>query len=96
MLYLISYDVSTSTPSGKKRLRHVAKICEDYGVRVQNSVFECVMDYTSFLNLKTKLCQIIDTEHDSLRFYPIGKHGRDKVIHVGISSAPDVESPLIF
>ena len=96
MLYLISYDVSTATPAGRKRLRQVAKVCEDYGVRVQNSVFECVMDYSTFLKLKSKLCLLIDTEHDSLRFYPLGKKGRDKVVHVGVSSAPDVEAPLIF
>ncbi len=96
MLYLISYDVSTATPAGSRRLRQVAKLCEDFGVRVQNSVFECVMDYSTFLVLKSKLCQIIDAEHDSLRFYPLGKNGRDKVIHVGLSSAPDVESTLIF
>lgn len=96
MLYLISYDVSTTTPAGKRRLRHVAKACEDYGVRVQNSVFECVLDYPAFLNLKAKLCQLINPETDSLRFYPLGKHGRDKVVHVGATTAPDVEAPLIF
>ncbi|MBQ2868390.1 MAG: CRISPR-associated endonuclease Cas2 [Akkermansia sp.] len=96
MLYLISYDVSTSTPAGRKRLRQVAKVCEDYGVRVQNSVFECVMDYSTFLQLKSKLGLLIDAEHDSLRFYPIGKKGREKVVHIGSSAAPDVEAPLIF
>lgn len=96
MLYLISYDVSTATPAGRKRLRQVAKVCEDYGVRVQNSVFECVMDYSTFLKLKSKLGQLIDAEHDSLRFYPIGKKGREKVVHIGVASAPDVEAPLIF
>ncbi len=96
MLYLISYDVSTESPAGRRRLRRVAKLCEDYGTRVQNSVFECVLEYADFIRLKQQLSDIIEAEEDSLRFYPLGKHGRDKVIHVGVVRGIDVESPLIL
>lgn len=95
MLYLISYDVATSTPAGCKRLRHVARACENYGIRVQNSVFECVLTYDSFLLLKEELRKLINPEEDSLRIYPLGKNGRDKIIHLGQERAIDVEAPLI-
>ncbi len=96
MLYLISYDVSTETQAGRRRLRRVAKVCEDYGVRVQNSVFECVLDYAVFVRVKNELSGIIDPEQDSLRFYPLGKKGREKVVHLGVERGIDVESPLIL
>lgn len=96
MLYLISYDVSTTTPAGRRRLRRVARACEDYGVRVQNSVFECVLEYDVFLRLKEDLASLIDKEQDSLRFYPLGKNGREKVIHLGVERAFDVEAPIII
>lgn len=95
-LYLISYDVSTISSAGRKRLRRVARLCENYGVRVQNSVFECVMDYATFLRLKHQLENAIDLETDSLRFYPMGKGRREKIIHIGQQRAFDVESPLII
>lgn len=69
-LYLISYDVATSSPAGQKRLRRVARLCENYGVRVPNSVFECIMDYSTFLSLKHQLECVIDNQTDSLRFTP--------------------------
>ena len=94
MLYLISYDVSTLTPIGRKRLRHVARECENYGIRVQNSVFECELTYEVFLMLKHRLFQLIDPTEDSLRFYPLGKQGRDKVTHLGIKKPLDVTAPL--
>lgn len=96
MLYLISYDVSTSTPAGRKRLRHVARECENYGVRVQNSVFECELTYEVFQMLKHRLSQMIEQTEDSLRFYPLGKQGRDKVTHIGAKKALDVTAPLIL
>ena len=75
MLVVITYDVNTETASGKKRLRKVAKECQNYGQRVQNSVFEADLDYSSFLKLKEKLMDLIDKEEDSLRFYYLGnKH----------------------
>lgn len=96
MIYLISYDVSTVTALGRARLRRVAKACENYGVRVQNSVFECAMDYAVYLNLKNQLTSLIDLEEDSLRIYPLGKHGREKIVHIGKDRGFDVESPLIL
>ena len=96
MLYIISYDVSTSTPQGKRRLRRVAKACENYGVRVQNSVFECELDYSTFLELKHQLYELIDSAVDSLRFYPMGKNGRQHVVHLGAKMALDVTAPLIL
>ncbi len=96
MLYLISYDVSTITPAGRRRLRRVAKACEDYGVRVQNSVFECSLQYEAFLSLKRTLLAIMDPNQDSIRFYPLGKNGREKVVHVGVVNGIDVDAPLIL
>lgn len=96
MLYIVSYDVSTTSAAGKRRLRRVAKLCENYGVRVQNSVFECVIPYEGLLVLKTALEQVIDTEQDSLRIYPLGKNGREKIIHIGQEKAFDVEAPIII
>lgn len=96
VLYVISYDVNTSNVAGQRRLRRIAKVCENYGVRVQNSVFECVMDYATFLIVKDKLVSEIDPKTDSLRFYPMGKKGRERVIHVGLKNAVDVQDVLIF
>lgn len=96
MLVLITYDVSTETEAGKKRLRKVAKQCVNYGQRVQNSVFECVMDYAKCLEVKHILEQIIDTEKDSLRFYYLGNNYRNKVEHIGAKKSFDMEGPLII
>ncbi len=96
MLYLVSYDVSTATPAGRARLRRVAKACEDFGVRVQNSVFECVLESDGFLLLKARLSGLMDMKQDSLRIYPVGRRGRDKVVHLGVEKAFDVEEPLIL
>lgn len=96
MLVLVTYDVQTHTDSGKKRLRKVAKKCEEYGVRVQNSVFECVVDSTQLRQLEIALERIIDPEVDSLRYYRLGKNYETKVKHIGAKSAIKVEDPLIF
>lgn len=96
MLYLICYDVCTSSLKGKRRLRHVSKECENFGVRVQNSVFECELSYEQFLSLQHSLLSLIDENEDSLRFYTLGKHGRDKVVHLGSKTAIDVTAPLIL
>ncbi|WP_430611100.1 CRISPR-associated endonuclease Cas2 [Enterococcus sp. DIV0876] len=96
MLILITYDVATSTFGGSKRLRKVAKKCQDYGQRVQNSVFECVVDATEFVKLKKELVDIIDTDVDSLRFYRLGKNYHNKVEHFGSKESFNVEEPLIF
>ncbi|MFH7817722.1 CRISPR-associated endonuclease Cas2 [Neobacillus thermocopriae] len=96
MLVLITYDVSTVSSGGKKRLRKVAKECQNYGQRVQNSVFECNLDATQFAALKFKLANIIDKNQDSLRFYQLGKNYKTKVEHIGIKESIDLDSPIIF
>lgn len=96
MLVLVTYDVQTQTESGKKRLRKVAKKCEEYGVRVQNSVFECIVDSTQLRQFEIALEKIIDPNVDSLRYYRIGKKYDTKVRHVGAKPAIKVEDPLIF
>ena len=96
MLVLITYDVNTETPAGKKRLRKVAKICVDYGQRVQNSVLECVMDAALCCTVKHKLEQTIDLQKDSLRFYYLGNHYKAKVEHFGAKPTYDVEETLII
>ncbi|UAC49487.1 CRISPR-associated endonuclease Cas2 [Bacillus aquiflavi] len=96
MLVLITYDVSTVSTAGKKRLRKVSKVCQNYGQRVQNSVFECIVDETQFATLKIKLTNIIDEEQDSLRFYQLGNNYKNKVEHIGVKESIDLEEPLIF
>jgi CRISPR-associated protein Cas2 len=83
MLVLVTYDVNVTTRAGEKRLRHIAKVCLDYGVRVQNSVFECEVDPAQWVQLKTELLRIYDPAQDSLRFYMLGSHGAKKVEHCG-------------
>lgn len=96
LLVLITYDVSTVTSAGRKRLRKVSKVCQNYGQRVQNSVFECVVDATQFTTLKIELATIIDEDQDSLRFYRLGNNYKTKVEHIGVKESIDLESPLIF
>ncbi|MCI1859201.1 MAG: CRISPR-associated endonuclease Cas2 [Sporolactobacillus sp.] len=96
MMIVITYDVSTTTEEGRKRLRRVAKICQDYGQRVQNSVFECIVDSTQFAELKIKLLGVINKELDSLRFYKLGKSYKNKIEHVGAKPSLDLEGPLLF
>lgn len=95
-MYMIAYDVNTETAAGKTRLRKVAKQCVNYGTRVQNSVFECVINTAQFLVLKSKLIDIIDEKVDSLRFYYLGDKHKTKVEHVGVERGIKVEEPLIF
>lgn len=96
MLVLITYDVNTETASGKKRLRKVAKQCENYGRRVQNSVFECILDQAQSIMLKQSLIDIIDENVDSLRFYYLGNKYQTKVEHVGVERGIAVDQPLIL
>ncbi|WP_243290906.1 CRISPR-associated endonuclease Cas2 [Bacillus sp. FJAT-47783] len=96
MLVLITYDVSTVSSAGQKRLRKVAKVCQNYGQRVQNSVFECIVDATQFVSLKIELADIIDEGQDSLRFYRLGDNYKTKVEHIGVKESVDLEGPLIF
>jgi len=95
LLVLLTYDVSTATPAGIKRLSRVAKKCLAYGQRVQNSVFECNIDWSQYLRLQNELKAIINTEEDSLRFYNLGNKYTEKVIHLGIKPSMDLESDLI-
>ena len=83
MMVLITYDVNTETESGRKRLRKVAKTCENYGQRVQHSVFECLVDPVQLALLRKKLEEIIDPEKDSLRYYFLGSNWKRRVEHVG-------------
>ena len=83
MLVLITYDVNTETPAGRKRLRKVAKVCVNHGQRVQNSVFECLLDAAQYAQLKAQLEVLIDPEQDSLRFYQLGNHYKNKVEQTG-------------
>lgn len=96
MLILITYDVSTGNSEGKRRLRKVSKVCQNYGQRVQNSVFECVVDAAQFAVLKIELSNLIDPEEDSLRFYKLGNNYKTKVEHIGSKPSVDLEGPLIF
>lgn len=96
LLVLITYDVGTVTSAGQKRLRKVAKVCQNYGQRVQNSVFECIVDATQFASLKLELASIIDQSKDSLRFYQLGNNYKTKVTHIGAKESIDLEGPLIF
>jgi len=96
MLVLITYDVNTQSPEGRKRLRQVSKACLNYGLRVQNSVFECEVDAGKLLKVKDSLIRLINTETDSLRFYNLGNKGQDKVEHIGAKPSFDVNEPLII
>lgn len=95
MLVLITYDVSTIEKDGRTRLRRVAKMCQNYGQRVQLSVFECIVDPAQFALLRQKLIDIISMEKDSLRFYFLGANWRGRVEHVGTNQPMDQEGPLI-
>ena len=96
MLMLITYDVATSEPGGKRRLRRIARLCRDFGQRVQFSVFECQVDPAQWAKLKAKLIDEIDTKSDSLRFYRLGANWRPRVEHVGAKNAYDPDGPLVY
>lgn len=96
MLVLITYDVNTETAAGRGRLRKVAKQCVNYGRRVQNSVFECILDNAQSIVLKAALTDIIDVEKDSLRFYYLGNNYQTKIEHVGVDRGIAADQTLIF
>lgn len=96
MLVLITYDVNTEDAKGKGRLRKVAKQCVNHGQRVQNSVFECILDSGQCKLLKAQLLKIIDLERDSLRFYYLGNHYQNKIEHYGIKETFAQEGVLIL
>lgn len=96
MMVLVTYDVNTTTPAGRARLRKVAKCCEAHGVRVQNSVFECSLDAAQLTALKAKLKSLINLSADSLRFYSLGNSYKSKVDHIGAKETYDVNDVLIL
>jgi CRISPR-associated protein Cas2 len=95
MLVLVSYDVATTTPAGRRRLRKVSKACLDYGQRVQKSVFECIVDPEQWARLRQRLLDGFDETEDSLRFYFLGSNWDGRIEHHGQQTAVDLGGPLI-
>jgi len=95
MQLLITYDVATSSEGGARRLRQAAKICLDYGQRVQFSVFECKVDPAQYVELKKRLLDVINVEKDSIRFYNLGKEWDRRVEHIGAKASMNPEDPMI-
>jgi CRISPR-associated protein Cas2 len=95
MMVLVTYDVSTMEAAGRKRLRRVARACESWGQRVQNSVFECLVEPAQWERLKAQLLERIDGEEDSLRFYYLGSTWRNRVEHHGAKTTPDPEGVML-
>jgi CRISPR-associated protein Cas2 len=96
MMVLISYDVNTTDSAGRRRLSKVAKECQNHAQRVQNSVFEANLDYSSFLKLKDRLVKLIDKDKDSLRFYYLGNNWHSKIEHIGAKETYDSEGVIIL
>lgn len=96
MLILVTYDVNTETDSGKRRLRKVAKCCVKYGQRVQNSVFECVLDEAQYKQMQHQLVSMIDLDKDSLRFYRLGNNYQGKTEHFGAKKSYEAEGVLMM
>ena len=94
MMVLITYDVNTKSEGGQRRLRRVSKACENYGQRVQESVFECLVDPAQWVGLRDRLIDRIDKDRDSLRFYFLGSNWKRRVEQAGVSKAYDPEGPL--
>lgn len=96
MLVLVTYDVNTSSAAGQKRLRKVAKLCERYGLRVQNSVFEVLVDAAQLAVLKSDLSAVIDHDQDSVRFYRLGNNYRNRISSMGRSDLLQSGEPLLL
>ena len=96
MLMLVTYDVATSDTAGRRRLRRVARLCQDYGQRVQYSVFECQVDPAQWATLRAQLIDRIDKNSDSLRFYRLGANWRPRIEHIGAKASYDPAGPLVF
>jgi CRISPR-associated protein Cas2 len=96
VLVLVTYDVKTATATGRRRLQKVSKICQNYGQRVQNSVFECIVDASQLAMLRIELMKVISKEEDSLRIYRLGNNYKNKVEHIGTKESLNLEAPLIF
>ncbi len=95
MFVLVTYDVSTTTKEGRRRLRRAAVICLDYGQRAQNSVFECQVEPEQFAMLKKRLLEVAKLDEDSIRFYLLGKHWKRHIQHFGVKPTFDVDDPMI-
>ncbi len=96
MMVLVTYDVSTITSEGKRRLRRVAKTCLNFGQRVQNSVFECLVDPAQWVELRAQLLEIYNEDEDSLRFYQLGSGWQRKVEHKGTKAVPDLQKDVLL
>jgi CRISPR-associated protein Cas2 len=97
MLVLVTYDVNVVSASGQRRLRHIAKTCLDFGIRVQNSVFECEVTPEQWVRMRQALESIYEPKTDSLRFYFLGAKGQQKIEHLGAKPSSDVlRDPLIL
>lgn len=96
MQVLVTYDVATSSAGGPRRLRRVAKLCLDYGQRVQNSVFECKIDQAQYVALRTKILDLVDCEQDSVRFYFLGNDWNGRVEHYGAKPSLNMDAPLLI
>ena len=96
MMVLVTYDINTETKESRKRLRHIAKICQNSGQRVQNSVFECLVDPAQWTKLRKELIDKMNEKEDSLRFYFLGSNWKRRVEHVGIKESYDPEGPLVI
>lgn len=95
MMVLVAYDVATSTDDGARRLSRVAKVCLDFGQRVQKSVFECIVTPDQWIDLRSRLQAEIDPQLDSLRFYFLGANWKRRVEHLGAKAPIDLDGPLI-
>ena len=96
MMIVVSYDVATSSPEGPRRLRRVAKVCESHGLRVQNSVFECLLAPNEWVVLRSELMEIADLSVDSLRFYFLGSKWQGRVEHHGAKSVPNLQDDVLI
>lgn len=96
MLMLVTYDVATQDAAGRRRLRKIARMCQNYGQRVQYSVFECQVDPAQWAALRAELIDEMDASQDSLRFYRLGSNWRPRIEHVGVKESYDPDGPLVM
>lgn len=96
MLVIVTYDIAVSTARGQRRLSKAARICTNYGRRVQNSVYECLVDATEFQLLKRDLLEVINTNEDTVRFYKLGNNYKSKVEYYGLENGTAADGDLIF
>ena len=95
MMVIVSYDVSVVTQKGRRRLQRLARVCTDHGQRVQNSVFQCLLDPDQWVALRAKLLAIVNPQEDSLRFYFLGRNWKSRLEHYGTKAVPELDEPLI-